>query len=46
MSLQMFLSFCSLSSEEMDDEDYERRRGECLDEMMDLEKHFQELKEK
>lgn len=33
-------------SEEMDDEDCERRRGECLDEMMDLEKQFQELKEK
>uniref|UniRef100_A0A3B3TN52 BRMS1 transcriptional repressor and anoikis regulator n=1 Tax=Poecilia latipinna TaxID=48699 RepID=A0A3B3TN52_9TELE len=29
----------------MDDEDCERRRGECLDEMMDLEKQFQELKE-
>ncbi|MEQ2217591.1 Breast cancer metastasis-suppressor 1-like protein [Xenoophorus captivus] len=33
-------------SSEMDDEDCERRRGECLDEMMDLEKQFQELKEK
>uniref|UniRef100_A0A1A8IV48 Breast cancer metastasis-suppressor 1 n=1 Tax=Nothobranchius kuhntae TaxID=321403 RepID=A0A1A8IV48_NOTKU len=32
-------------SSEMDDEDCERRRGECLDEMMDLEKQFQELKE-
>lgn len=32
--------------EEMDDEDCERRRGECLDEMLDLEKQFQELKEK
>uniref|UniRef100_A0A3B5L2B9 BRMS1 transcriptional repressor and anoikis regulator n=1 Tax=Xiphophorus couchianus TaxID=32473 RepID=A0A3B5L2B9_9TELE len=32
--------------EKMDDEDCERRRGECLDEMMDLEKQFQELKEK
>uniref|UniRef100_A0A672JNY4 BRMS1 transcriptional repressor and anoikis regulator n=1 Tax=Salarias fasciatus TaxID=181472 RepID=A0A672JNY4_SALFA len=31
---------------EMDDEDCERRRGECLDEMSDLEKQFQELKEK
>lgn len=30
----------------MDDEDCERRRGECLDEMLDLEKQFQELKEK
>ncbi|KAK1890138.1 Breast cancer metastasis-suppressor 1-like protein-A [Dissostichus eleginoides] len=33
-------------SSEMDDEDCERRRGECLDEMMDLEKQFQELKDK
>ncbi|XP_037532530.1 breast cancer metastasis-suppressor 1 [Nematolebias whitei] len=33
-------------SSEMDDEDCERRRGECLDEMTDLEKQFQELKEK
>ncbi|XP_019951154.1 breast cancer metastasis-suppressor 1 isoform X1 [Paralichthys olivaceus] len=33
-------------SSEMDDEDCERRRGECLDEMYDLEKQFQELKEK
>ncbi|XP_040887821.1 breast cancer metastasis-suppressor 1 isoform X1 [Toxotes jaculatrix] len=33
-------------SSEMDDEDCERRRGECLDEMLDLEKQFQELKEK
>uniref|UniRef100_A0A672JK84 BRMS1 transcriptional repressor and anoikis regulator n=1 Tax=Salarias fasciatus TaxID=181472 RepID=A0A672JK84_SALFA len=33
-------------SSEMDDEDCERRRGECLDEMSDLEKQFQELKEK
>uniref|UniRef100_A0A4W6ELM1 BRMS1 transcriptional repressor and anoikis regulator n=1 Tax=Lates calcarifer TaxID=8187 RepID=A0A4W6ELM1_LATCA len=32
--------------EKMDDEDCERRRGECLDEMLDLEKQFQELKEK
>uniref|UniRef100_A0A3B4YJ27 BRMS1 transcriptional repressor and anoikis regulator n=1 Tax=Seriola lalandi dorsalis TaxID=1841481 RepID=A0A3B4YJ27_SERLL len=32
--------------ESMDDEDCERRRGECLDEMLDLEKQFQELKEK
>lgn len=43
--LKLF-SFFSLSYEEMDDEDCERRRGECLDEMMDLEKQFQELKEK
>lgn len=34
------------SREEMDDEDCERRRVECLDEMLDLEKQFQELKEK
>ncbi|XP_029031771.1 breast cancer metastasis-suppressor 1 isoform X2 [Betta splendens] len=33
-------------SSEMDDEDCERRRGECVDEMLDLEKQFQELKEK
>ncbi|XP_078480845.1 breast cancer metastasis-suppressor 1 [Lampetra planeri] len=33
-------------SSEMDDEDCERRRGECLDEMLDLEKQFHELKEK
>lgn len=33
-------------SSEMDDEDCERRRVECLDEMLDLEKQFQELKEK
>lgn len=32
-------------SSEMDDEDCERRRGECIDEMMDLEKQFHELKE-
>lgn len=32
-------------SSEMDDEDYERRRMECLDEMLDLEKQFSELKE-
>ncbi|XP_038841559.1 breast cancer metastasis-suppressor 1 isoform X1 [Salvelinus namaycush] len=33
-------------SSEMDDEDCERRRGECLDEMSDLEKQFLELKDK
>lgn len=33
-------------SSEMDDEDYERRRSECLNEMLDLEKQFSELKEK
>lgn len=31
---------------EMDEEDYERRRSECVSEMMDLEKQFSELKEK
>lgn len=31
---------------EMDDEDYERRRSECISEMLDLEKQFSELKEK
>lgn len=40
------LPTCLFSCEEMDDEDCERRRGECLDEMLDLEKQFQELKEK
>ncbi|XP_027625194.1 breast cancer metastasis-suppressor 1 isoform X2 [Tupaia chinensis] len=30
----------------MDDEDYERRRSECVNEMLDLEKQFSELKEK
>uniref|UniRef100_A0A4W5KLZ4 BRMS1 transcriptional repressor and anoikis regulator n=1 Tax=Hucho hucho TaxID=62062 RepID=A0A4W5KLZ4_9TELE len=33
-------------SPQMDDEDCERRRGECLDEMSDLEKQFLELKDK
>ncbi|XP_045873847.1 breast cancer metastasis-suppressor 1 isoform X1 [Meles meles] len=33
-------------SSEMDDEDYERRRSECVNEMLDLEKQFSELKEK
>ncbi|XDA87836.1 hypothetical protein R6Z07F_017517 [Ovis aries] len=33
-------------SSEMDEEDYERRRSECVSEMMDLEKQFSELKEK
>ncbi|XP_028658231.2 breast cancer metastasis-suppressor 1 homolog [Erpetoichthys calabaricus] len=33
-------------SSEMDDEDCERRRLECLDEMSDLEKHFLDLKDK
>uniref|UniRef100_V9KWL6 Breast cancer metastasis suppressor 1 n=1 Tax=Callorhinchus milii TaxID=7868 RepID=V9KWL6_CALMI len=32
-------------SSEMDDEDCERRRTECLDEMSDLEKQFSDLKE-
>ncbi|XP_026946526.1 breast cancer metastasis-suppressor 1 isoform X4 [Sagmatias obliquidens] len=33
-------------SSEMDDEGYERRRSECVSEMLDLEKQFSELKEK
>lgn len=33
-------------SSEMDEEDYERRRSECVHEMLDLEKQFSELKEK
>nr|XP_025734740.1 breast cancer metastasis-suppressor 1 isoform X1 [Callorhinus ursinus] len=33
-------------SSEMDEEDYERRRSECVSEMLDLEKQFSELKEK
>ncbi|KAM3825143.1 breast cancer metastasis-suppressor 1 isoform 1-T2 [Vipera latastei] len=33
-------------SSEMNDEDYERRRAECVDEMLDLEKQFSEIKEK
>lgn len=37
--------FCNPLSE-IDDEDCERRRMECLDEMSDLEKQFVELKEK
>lgn len=43
--LDLFLAV-SVLWEEMDDEDCERRRGECLDEMLDLEKQFQDLKEK
>lgn len=31
---------------EMDEEDCERRRSECVDEMMYLEKEFSEVKEK
>uniref|UniRef100_A0A8C9V3M6 BRMS1 like transcriptional repressor a n=2 Tax=Scleropages formosus TaxID=113540 RepID=A0A8C9V3M6_SCLFO len=33
------------SSGEMDEEDYERRRKECLDEMVNLEKQFTDLKD-
>ncbi|XP_060922248.1 breast cancer metastasis-suppressor 1 isoform X2 [Limanda limanda] len=33
-------------SSEMDDEDCQRRKGECLDEMYDLEKLFQDVKDK
>lgn len=42
------LMSCSviLCLSEIDDEDCERRRMECLDEMSDLEKQFLELKEK
>uniref|UniRef100_G1QD63 BRMS1 transcriptional repressor and anoikis regulator n=1 Tax=Myotis lucifugus TaxID=59463 RepID=G1QD63_MYOLU len=36
----------SEESSEMDDEDYEQRRSECVNEMLDLEKQFSELKEK
>lgn len=43
---EFFTVSVSLCCKEMDDEDCERRRGECLDEMLDLEKQFQELKEK
>lgn len=39
-------SLFSIVSKEMDDEDCQRRRGECLDEMSDLEKQFHKLKEK
>uniref|UniRef100_G1QBI5 BRMS1 transcriptional repressor and anoikis regulator n=1 Tax=Myotis lucifugus TaxID=59463 RepID=G1QBI5_MYOLU len=34
----------SEESSEMDDEDYEQRRSECVNEMLDLEKQFSELK--
>lgn len=34
-----------LTGTEMDDEDCERRRMECLDEMTTLEKQFTDLKE-
>uniref|UniRef100_A0A8C4RJH7 Breast cancer metastasis-suppressor 1 homolog n=1 Tax=Erpetoichthys calabaricus TaxID=27687 RepID=A0A8C4RJH7_ERPCA len=37
---------CDFVNTEMDDEDCERRRLECLDEMSDLEKHFLDLKDK
>ncbi|XP_063172864.1 breast cancer metastasis-suppressor 1 [Candoia aspera] len=33
-------------SSEMNDEDYERRRVECMNQMLDLEKQFSEIKEK
>ncbi|KAK2193250.1 hypothetical protein NP493_16g05040 [Ridgeia piscesae] len=33
------------ASSELDDEEYERRRTECIDDMSDLEKQFSELKE-
>ncbi|XP_070806461.1 breast cancer metastasis-suppressor 1 isoform X3 [Pituophis catenifer annectens] len=38
--------FASPPPPEMNDEDYERRRAECVDEMLDLEKQFSEIKEK
>ena len=40
----VFLKWIILSSE-MDDEDCERRRMECLDEMSNLEKQFTDLKD-
>lgn len=40
------LQIVSYLSAELDDEDYERRRSECVDEMLDLEKQFSEVKEK
>lgn len=43
--IKAFKCICNLLSE-IDDEDCERRRMECLDEMSDLEKQFLELKEK
>lgn len=47
-SLTPHPSPCSAPSgpAEMDEEDYERRRSECVHEMLDLEKQFSELKEK
>lgn len=47
-SLTTHPSPCSTlsGSTEMDEEDYERRRSECVHEMLDLEKQFSELKEK
>lgn len=36
---------CVVVWTEMDDEDCERRRMECLDEMTNLEKQFTDLKE-
>lgn len=44
MEVMANLSCVSLCTE-MDDEDCERRRMECLDEMTTLEKQFTDLKE-
>lgn len=45
--IYIFFVTCSMcfSCTEMDDEDCERRRMECLDEMTTLEKQFTDLKE-
>uniref|UniRef100_A0A8C4RII7 Breast cancer metastasis-suppressor 1 homolog n=1 Tax=Erpetoichthys calabaricus TaxID=27687 RepID=A0A8C4RII7_ERPCA len=43
---QCYWLTCDFVNTEMDDEDCERRRLECLDEMSDLEKHFLDLKDK
>lgn len=46
--LQLRVNICHFHPlwQDMDDEDCERRRGECLDEMLELEKQFQAIKEK
>lgn len=44
MKLILFLTL-AFSLTEMDDEDCERRRMECLDEMSNLEKQFTDLKD-
>ena len=40
----MYMKFIYFIAE-LDDEEYERRRTECIDDMSDLEKQFSELKE-